>query len=126
MLLLVWHEGEHYLVLVIHCQIIMCGGFIKALIYGLVILQNISLRIEMSKFRSQNSLIHRHRRGRYTSVPRFKCAFHSSEPGHIVIVRKLHNLTITFCYPFCSVVQINCRAVQLNKIDDTANCRCKA
>ena len=72
-----------------------------------------------------NSLIDILRREYYKVNLKFRCALLSSKPWHIIVVRKLHNLTITFCYPLCSLVQINCLAAQLSKIDDTANCKCR-
>lgn len=46
--------------------------------------------------------------------------------GMLHLSEKLHNLTVTFCYPLCGVVLTNCCAVQPNKIDDTASCQCRA
>lgn len=45
--------------------------------------------------------------------------------GMLYLSEKLHHLTITSCNSLCSVVQTNCHAVRLSKIDDTENCRCR-
>lgn len=50
---------------------------------------------------------------------------HLYKPWHVAFVRKLHNLIVTFCYHLCGTILTNCCAVQLNKIDDTANCQCR-